>query len=68
MNVFWSPWEERTVEGLGPVVRVEILAPIAFEVRELAARLGQTPEEVLNLALQFGLVMVRDQKQLEKPS
>lgn len=50
------------------MVRVEILAPIAFEVRELAVRLGQTPEEVLNLALQFGLVMVREKTLPENPS
>jgi hypothetical protein len=60
-KVEWAPWEERTIEGFGPVVKVEVCAPIAFEVRELAVKLGQTPGDVLNLALQFGLVMVRDQ-------
>lgn len=68
MTVPWSPWEERTIEGFGPVVRVEVVASIAFEVRELAVQLGQTPEEVLNLALQFGLVMVREKTPPENPS
>ncbi len=37
-------------------------------VRELAVRLGQTPEEVLNLALHCGLVMVPEKTPPENPS
>lgn len=68
-KVEWAPWEERVIEGYGPVVKVEVIASIAFEVRELAVKARKTPEEVLNGTLQFGLVMMREKvEEAEKPS
>ena len=51
----WRPWESYTIEGFGPVVLVEIPAPIIARVVKQADELGLTKEAWLAAALMAGL-------------
>lgn len=59
-KIAWAPWEEREVPGFGRVFRVEVTEGAVFRARELALQIGEPPELVLNMALNFGLAMAKE--------